>query len=129
MFVLSLKRWLMWAQRRGHRGTGTAFDEGGGNGTWITARRETPTPPQIPLPNPEGGSRSRGGSGVSLRTMDFMVITNSDGSYDNYSGEATYSIEGSVLTARDEQRHIVYGPAGWVRVEVGSGPEPFATYA
>ncbi len=47
--------------------------------------------------------------------MNF-TITRSDGSDDIFS-DAQCSRDGGVLVVEDGDRHIVYGPGGWVRIE------------
>ena len=46
--------------------------------------------------------------------MDFTVHTTQDN--DSYSGDATYKVEGSVLTVDDGHRRVIYSPMLWQRV-------------
>ncbi|HEY6117652.1 MAG TPA: hypothetical protein VI172_16990 [Candidatus Dormibacteraeota bacterium] len=51
-------------------------------------------------------------------------MTDVEGSYDNFSGKAVFKVlDGGVLEVRPndearEEKRIVYGPAGWMKVEV-----------
>lgn len=58
--------------------------------------------------------------------MDFKVFTDNDGTFVQYSGEAKYSIEGSVLTVVSGKLKVTYGPGGWTRVEA---PTPEGAWA
>ena len=76
---------------------------------------------------PPGPPSSRYPPGV-----DFEVITDASGSYDNYTGKAEYELlDGGVLQVvpGDEGRvkKILYGTCAWSRVEVlsdGETPPP-----
>ena len=48
--------------------------------------------------------------------MNFKVHTDHRG-FDSYGGEATCWRDGGVLNVQDGERHIVYSPSGWVRIE------------
>jgi hypothetical protein len=59
--------------------------------------------------------------------VDFEVITDASGSYDNYTGKAEYELLDGVLqvVSGDEGRvkKILYGIGAWSRVEVLSDSE------
>ena len=59
--------------------------------------------------------------------MDFEVITDASGSYDNYTGKAEYELldGGGAGLPGDKGRvnKILYGIGAWSRVEVLSGGE------
>lgn len=52
--------------------------------------------------------------------MEFRVYTPS-GEYEDYSGSADYEIShpghGLLAATRDDGTKVVYGPAGWLRLE------------
>jgi hypothetical protein len=52
--------------------------------------------------------------------MEFRVYTPS-GEHEDYSGSADYEIShpghGLLATTRDDGTKVVYGPAGWLRLE------------
>jgi hypothetical protein len=55
--------------------------------------------------------------------MDFEVITDAGGNYDNYTGDADYQLldSGALhVWPRDDRRskEIIYSVHGWVRVEI-----------
>jgi hypothetical protein len=55
--------------------------------------------------------------------VDFEVITDAGGNYDNYTGEAHYKLldSGALhVWPRDDRRskEIIYGTHGWIRVEI-----------
>lgn len=55
--------------------------------------------------------------------MDFKVITDAEGSFDNFTGNAKFKvIEGGALEVTSPDRtdvtRVVYGPHGWFRIDV-----------
>jgi hypothetical protein len=64
--------------------------------------------------------------------VDFEVITDASGSYDNYTGKAEYELlDGGVLQVvpgeQGRVKRILYGIGAWSRVEVlsdGETPPP-----
>jgi hypothetical protein len=64
--------------------------------------------------------------------VDFEVITDASGSYDNYTGKAEYKLlDGGVLQVvpgdKGRVKKILYGVGAWSRVEVlmdGETPPP-----
>lgn len=50
--------------------------------------------------------------------MAFIVQTNTDP--DSYGDDARYELNGGALIVKDAERTVIYGPAGWLRVEVTS---------
>jgi hypothetical protein len=60
--------------------------------------------------------------------VEFEVITDASGSYDNYTGKAEYELlDGGVLQVvpgdKGRVNKILYGVGAWSRVEVLSGGE------
>lgn len=50
--------------------------------------------------------------------MDFKLITDAEGSYDNFTGEAKYKVSDSgVLTITDGRTRRIYGIGSWLRIE------------
>lgn len=49
--------------------------------------------------------------------MNFTVYTDANGASDSYGGDAMCQRDGAILIVEDEERHVLYGPNGWIRVE------------
>lgn len=60
--------------------------------------------------------------------MGFKVIVDSLGTSHDYAEEDgdTYEVQGGVLRVATADRLVIYGPGGWMRLEVGQLPGPWA---